>query len=507
MNITLEVNKKILEIAMCEDRAEALNLTYKLFKLDKEFFLNNFENIYYDYLKLHLMEAIDYNDRLLFESIKSCFSKVDVKYLLDFIESYIEKNKELPFSNLIIDYLFTFKIKYDEIVKFPYIYNIIPADSYYFIFTNNNKEELELQNRINILNTKAESNRSSLYSLMGTGKFGFSKKIDIISNFIPENIEERMKKTEEFCPIWSVKQSTTIKKRFITNFGRKLSSFNYIPNTNNTNLLDIVKESDTYKKYKSNFENINKFKLNANRKGLRLTKVSDIYCVTILQDRFILESYSGIDFEIIFEDIASQGNLIDGIKTVLSSFEYKKYILDSSFKTNISYEGIIREHSTLNELIAQIVLTSSEPTLLNSVFNYKNNIKKKDFIKSLDIKINSCIENNEYINKNTLKIFGNLPIVLFEKVINECDLEVNQYINLFSYVENRNKFIYWNNEYQNIKFESKLYNQLNLIKKNVKKGKLTDRDFYKIVKGLQKQLDSKRDSTLIEDLAYKYTVF
>lgn len=508
MDLTLEVNRKILEIAMCEDRAEALNLTYTLFKLDKEFFLNNFEHIYFDYLKLHLMETIADNDRVLFESFKAVFSKTDVNYLLDFIESYIEKNKELPFSNLIIDYLFTFKIKYSVISKFPYIYNTIPSDLYYFIFTDTFEEESDLQNRINILNTKANPNRSSLslYSLMKIGNLGFSKKIEFSSNFIPENIEERMKKTEEFCPIWSIKFPVIIKKRFMTNFGNKLSSFEYASNNNNIQLLDVVKESNTYKKYKSNFENINKFKLDTNKKELSLTKVSDIYCVIVLQDRFILENYLGTDFEILFEDIAHQGSLLDGINTVLSSFEYKQYILDDSFKTKISYTGILG-YTTINELSTQIILKSNEPMLLNSVFTYKNNIKKREFMKSLDIKLDYCIKNPEYINKKILKTFGNLPMVLFEKAINSCELGVSQYIDMFEYVKNRNKFSYWNNQYQKIKFESKLYNQLNLIKKKVKLGELSDRDFYKIVMGLKKHLNSEKDSDLIKDLSYKYVVF
>lgn len=508
MDLTLRVNRKILEIAMCEDRAEALNITYSLFKLDKEFFLNNFEHIYFDYLKLHLMETIDDNDRVLFESVKTVFSKLNVKYLLDFIESYIEENKELPFSNLnlIIDYLFTFKIKYSDITKFPYIYNTIPSDLYYFIFTDNLEEELELQNRINILNTKASPNRSSFYSLMKIGNLGFSKKIDLNSNFIPENIEERMKKTQEFCPIWTIELSKIVKKRFITNFGNNLSSFEYVPNTRNTYLLDIIKESNTYKKYKSNFENINKFKLTMNKKELSLIKISDIYCITILQDRFILENYLGFDFEILFADIAHQGKLLDGINTVLSSLEYKQYILDDSFQTKISYTGIL-DYTTINELLAQIILKSNEPILMNSVFTYKNNIKKREFMKSLDIKLDYCIKNPEYINKKILKTFGNLPMVLFEKAINSCELGVSQYIDMFEYVKNRNKFSYWNNQYQKIKFESKLYNQLNLIKKKVKIGELSDRDFYKIVMGLKKHLNSEKDSDLIKDLSYKYVVF
>lgn len=506
MDLTLLVNRKILEIAMCEDRAEALNLTYKLFKLDKEFFLNNFEHIYFDYLKLHLMETISDNDRVLFESVKTVFSKSNVKYLLDFIESYMAENKELPFSTLIIEYLFTFKIKYSDITKFPYIYNTIPSELYYFIFTDNVEEELELQNRINILNTKASPNRSSLYSLMKIGSLGFSNKINLNSNFIPENIEERMKKTEEFCPIWTIELATIIRKRFITNFGNKLSSFEYEPNAKNTNLLDIIKESTTYKKYESYFKKINKFKLNTNNKELSLIKVSDIYCVTILQDRFILENYLGFDFEILFEDIAHQGNLLEGINTVLSSLEYKQYILDDSFNTKISHTGTIN-YTAIDELSIQIILKSNDPMLMDSVFTYKNNIKKREFMKSLDIKLDYCFKNPEYINKKILKTFGNLPIVLFEKAINSCNLEVSQYIDMFEYVKNRNKFSYWNNKYQKIKFESKLYNQLNLIKKKVKIGEISDRDFYKIVKGLQKHLNSEKDLDLIKDLSYKYVVF
>lgn len=463
------VNKKLMEIAMSNDYIEILTLANDVYKLDINLFLDNFDFIYKQLKGLLISSTIKLSDYdRVFLLFKNIFINVEPKYIFDFINEYMEINKTIPFKSDIFNILLTFKLDYNFLIRYNYLFYCLPKELLYFVFTDNIFDEDALQNRINILNTVIDIENINVFRL---NSYQFKKEINIFSRYIPLNIYDRIEKTIEYCPIWDIKLNNFFNSDYILDSGKNLGRYDISKYIGKEFCIDEMLKKD-------------------NKNVLSISKIREI---VFKEDSLILKS-NNKDMEISY--LKFDMNTQYFLERFLSNFKNINFIIDLQ---NYQETGSI-SNSNLQQIQENIIKNSMNIDFISTLLLYKSNLKKKVFMKSLEIKIDNLIFkiNTNMVNNFNFEIIRDIPIKFFQKLIEESNLNFNDYKKIFKNI---------NNKYYKSNFNNLLINQLILIRKQIKNKKLSLSEFNSLCILIKSNLlKSNINKNILSDLEYKFKV-